>query len=430
VWGNAVMAAVHATAVTISAVTISAMAMTGCGGPDDASSGAGSTVADSAGIRIVTSNGPRWTLETAWRLSDAPVLTIGVVDGPTEEQLFGVADAAVLSDGRIVVANSGTSELRIFDRAGTYVRSLGGEGEGPGEFRRITVMDVAAGDSMFVWDPRLRRLSVFSPENGFDRSLTFTPPSGGSFPAYEGRFSDGSLLVRVPTLVEDDELIDGAVRDAPAVYLRYGTDGSPVDTLGAFRGARRMIKFLGADARDGIAVITVPFDPATRVAIDGTSLYEGDGSSFELRRIGRTSAERAERVEQIDEIVRRVFTPPGLTPDLMTRDFEARFRRFAEQTDYYETIREAYGGMPVGETVAAFDRLRVSVDGELWVRAFPLPGEETHVWSVFSADGEWLGEVETPASLEVYEVGAGFLLGKQLDELEVEHVVLYEIMRP
>jgi len=426
------------TAVSATAVAVAAAAMTACGGSGDGSASASSTVVDSAGIRIVTSSGPRWTLETAWRLSDPPVLTIGVVDGPPEEQLFGVADAALLSDGRIVVANSGTSELRIFDRAGRYVRSLGGEGEGPGEFRRITVMDVAAGDSMFVWDQRLRRLSVFSDESGFERTLTFTPPAGGSFPSYEGRFSDGSLLVRVPTLVEDDEIIDGVVRDAPAVYLRYGADGSPVDTLGALRGARRMIKFLGADARDGIAVITVPFDPATRVAIDGTSLYEGDGTRFELRRVGRTSAGRAstdqveeiEAVEQIEEIVRRAFTPVALTAEMMTRDFEERFARFADQTDFYEAVREAYTEMPVGETAAAFDRLLVSDDGELWVRTFPIPGEESHAWSVFSADGAWLGEVETPASLEVYEVGAGFLLGKQLDELEVEHVVLYEIMRP
>jgi len=418
---------------------MAAVALTACGESGDATAGAGSTVADSAGIRIVTSGGPRWTRETAWTLSDAPLLSIGVVDGPPEEQLFGVSAAALLSDGRILVANAGTSELRIFDRAGTYVRSLGGEGEGPGEFRRIVLMDVAAGDSIFVWDGQLRRVSVFSLEDGFARSFTLSPPAGSSFPAYEGRFSDGSFLVRVPTLVEPDEIVDGLVRDASAVYLRYGADGSPLDTLGAFRGTRSMIKFLTADARDGIAVITVPFDPATRVAIDGTSLYEGDGSRFEFRRIGRTSLEQAERagqapqataVERIEEIVRRAFTPTPLTPELMTRDFEARFSQFADQPDYFEAIREAYGEMPVGETVAAFDRLRVSADGELWARTFPLPGEESHVWSVFSPEGAWLGEVETPASLEVYEVGAGFLLGKQLDELEVEHVVLYEIVRP
>lgn len=165
---------------------ISAAAAAGCGGSEGAPPSAGSTVVDSAGIRIVTNSAPLWTPETAWRVSAAPALTIGVVDGAPEEQLFRVADAALLSDGRILIANSGTSELRIFDRAGQYVRSLGGEGEGPGEFRRITVMDVAPGDSIFVWDQRSLRLSVLSLEEGFERSVQLSAPSARDLPVYEG----------------------------------------------------------------------------------------------------------------------------------------------------------------------------------------------------------------------------------------------------
>lgn len=165
----------------------------------------------------------------------------------------------------------------------------------------------------------------------------------------------------------------------------------------------------------------VPFGAATSVAIAGTGLYEGDGTRFELRRIGATS---------LEQVVRRAFTPAALTRDLMDRDLEARYEASRDRTDYYATIREGYAAMPVGDAIPAFDPLRVSADGDVWVRAYPLPGDETHVWSVFAPGGEWLGEVETPASLEMYEVGTQFVVGRQLDELEVEHIVLYEIIRP
>ena len=46
-------------------------------------------------------------------------------------------DATKLSDGRIVVANGGSDELRIFDRSGTHVGTWGGQGEGPGEFTAL-----------------------------------------------------------------------------------------------------------------------------------------------------------------------------------------------------------------------------------------------------------------------------------------------------
>ena len=51
-------------------------------------------------------------------------------------------DATKLSDGRIVVADRSTSELRVFDAAGTYLATWGGLGEGPGEFPRSSLGEV------------------------------------------------------------------------------------------------------------------------------------------------------------------------------------------------------------------------------------------------------------------------------------------------
>ncbi|MCH7716498.1 MAG: hypothetical protein IH876_10235 [Gemmatimonadetes bacterium] len=91
-------------------------------------------VRDSAGVRIVENVEPQWTAETAWRLATEPLVDIGGGD-IDEQQLFRVSGTLRLSDGRIVVANSGTHELRFYDAEETYLSSLGGEGGGPGEFQ-------------------------------------------------------------------------------------------------------------------------------------------------------------------------------------------------------------------------------------------------------------------------------------------------------
>ena len=51
-------------------------------------------IRDSAGIEIVENIAPAWTEGDGWRLSDEPVLTIGVLEGREEYQLFNSTGGA------------------------------------------------------------------------------------------------------------------------------------------------------------------------------------------------------------------------------------------------------------------------------------------------------------------------------------------------
>ena len=92
-------------------------------------------VRDSAGIRIIENASPPEGSRLNWRIGSEPALSIGEVDGEDPYLLYLARDATRLNDGRIVVANRGTQELRVFDARGTYLETWGGEGEGPGESR-------------------------------------------------------------------------------------------------------------------------------------------------------------------------------------------------------------------------------------------------------------------------------------------------------
>src|SRR5688572_24674597 len=96
-------------------------------------------VIDSAGVRIVMNAAPDSAVP-AFRISAEPLAEIGVTEGPPEYQLFRVASGRRQSDGTIVIANGGTMELRFYDAAGTHIRSVGREGEGPGEFKSISLV--------------------------------------------------------------------------------------------------------------------------------------------------------------------------------------------------------------------------------------------------------------------------------------------------
>lgn len=89
---------------------------------------------DSAGVVIVESTSGAWQPSEKWRIGEEPVFEIGLVDGPAEYRLLRAFSAVQLSDGRLVLANGGTNELRFYDEAERHLFSVGRTGNGPGEF--------------------------------------------------------------------------------------------------------------------------------------------------------------------------------------------------------------------------------------------------------------------------------------------------------
>ena len=89
---------------------------------------------DSAGIQVVENPAPPAGSRLEWRIGPEPSVSIGRREGEDPYLLYRASDATILADGRIVVANGGSDELRFFDSTGSHLASRGGQGEGPGEF--------------------------------------------------------------------------------------------------------------------------------------------------------------------------------------------------------------------------------------------------------------------------------------------------------
>ena len=94
-------------------------------------------VRDSAGIRIVENSTGQWESKDQWYLGSAPLIDIGGETGDPNSELYRVVGALRLDDGRIVIANGGSHQLRFYDPSGGYVGAAGGRGDGPGEFQGI-----------------------------------------------------------------------------------------------------------------------------------------------------------------------------------------------------------------------------------------------------------------------------------------------------
>jgi hypothetical protein len=116
-----------------------------------------------------------------WPVSTQPTLELGVVEGDSMYQFFSAKSAVRFGDGSVVMANTGTGELRRFDAQGRFDWRAGGRGGGPGEFGSLVRIYPHRGDSILAFDDA-RRMSVFDPQGTFARSYQMAYDPENLFP--------------------------------------------------------------------------------------------------------------------------------------------------------------------------------------------------------------------------------------------------------
>ncbi|HEX7052018.1 MAG TPA: 6-bladed beta-propeller [Longimicrobiales bacterium] len=99
--------------------------------------------------------------------------TLGSRDGPGA--LSGqIASIARDSGGRIYVVDYlRDSEIIVYDRSGRFVRTIGREGHGPGEYTSIGSLHITVDDTIHVFDFGNARHTILSPDGAFVRSHVF-----------------------------------------------------------------------------------------------------------------------------------------------------------------------------------------------------------------------------------------------------------------
>ena len=206
------------------------------------SSGAGNatfTTRDSSGIHIAENVSPTWGDEDAWHLGDAPLVDIGAVEGDPAYELYRASSAVRLPDGRIVIGNSGTQEIRFYSESGTHLFAAGGAGEGPGEFSVINWVTRYRGDSVVAYDMRQMRISVFDSDGTFVRSYSLPGMEASTRGSAQGVFENGSVFSIERTGSMPDDASEGFRQEEPLYTVN--PDGEFEDSLIVSPGTERFI---------------------------------------------------------------------------------------------------------------------------------------------------------------------------------------------
>ncbi|MBX3133719.1 MAG: hypothetical protein KF689_10080 [Gemmatimonadaceae bacterium] len=348
------------------------------------------------------------------RIDPTPVLSIGVEEGDEPYQLHLVRDAIRLADGRVVVANTGSQELRIFDAAGRYTGALGRRGGGPMEFSEMSSMllhplgdgIVAADDGVFRVhhigaDLRYRTTRAFSLSTETPRPFLRAVAANGDLIATA--FADGGRLTGQP----------GQVLPSSYHILRYDSLGTLRDTVLQLPSRPRFVN----EHAGSVHFPYLPLSSETLWAVDGDRLVlvSPVAPVLEFRGFdGQVTGEEAwmrARVRTADvweEYQRRALAQ----------------MRGADSARYAALYAKA---LPMPEYAPLYQGIKLDGARRIWLERFRMPGVTQQRWDVLSPEGKLLGEVATPEGVTVLRIGRDHLVGRARDSLGVERVQIFRV---
>ena len=349
------------------------------------------TERDSAGVRIIEAHVPVWTDSTAWRLDPEPLLDLHAL-GPTDAFLFfRIRGMRRFPDGTIAVANAGSQEIRLFSSLGDHIASVGGQGEGPGEFANLQRIELV-GDSVFAMDYD-GDVSVFGPVPDPTLVRTMRLHHGVEGLHFLG---DGTLVAEVGMTIPPPDA-PGVVR-TPRALLRLDLEGVLLDSIGTTAGFEQYT--------DNASFSGTPlFGKRSLVATRDGRIYYGASDLMEVQELGPDG--------ELLRVLRLPDYPLALSEEQVEAERQARLGSVPPM------LRQAIEAIPAPATRPAYRDLLVDPTGAIWLRPFEgaSEGGTPLDWQVLDADGKWLGGVEVPTNFRIWEIGMDEVLGSRIDEL-------------
>jgi hypothetical protein len=309
-------------------------------------------------------------LEEMWR-----------VGGEGDDILLGlVTRIRVDEDGRLYVMDAQLSQVHVYDEAGTHLRTLFGEGEGPGEIR-------GPRDLVLMPDGRVGAVQEAPGK------LIFVDREGN--PAGQLRIggsgvSHGGLCQTFASHAGQSILVVAGFLQSPTSEPGHLSQTS---FLASFDGEGRELARFCDDTHD-LDLADFTFDESVHLASYWWNADVGPD-------------DRVYIAPHLDRYEIHVFRADGTLESIIEREFDHWRRTPAEKEYLVEVIQAIYSGSPLEVGVKVNDHepvilymqrgLRVHPDGSIWVLTTEsVRKQEPGVmatFDVFAPDGEFVRQV-------------------------------------
>ncbi len=272
------------------------------------------------------------TYETEW---DIPA--------ESEDYLLGyMADVAYDSDGNICIVDFAQKNLLVFDHEGNWLRTLGREGEGPGELQDARRL-FFAGDRYGLLQSYPAKIVWLNHDGS---------PSGKIL--IGGEQSSDNGLIAVAHATQQGSKIYGWISKT-----RYNEKGMESDLV---------IAEIKTDGSLGQALYSPPERPSAR---EGGGINEGKVYDIWLRRWTSDGQGGVWVAPERDRYILQHWNKKGELVLEVTRDYELVVRNESGRDGivvWFKNRGWAESQIKVGETTPVVSSLRLGEQGNLWVK--------------------------------------------------------------
>ncbi len=271
-------------------------------------------------------------------------------DDTMPSDIFFESPSTVACDpeGNIYVVDSGAKNIKKFDAQGKFLKTIGREGQGPGEFGGLYYSTFSK-DRLIVWDSGNRRLCAFTPDGDFLKSANIAYDEG-SVRKLRG-FPSGEIAVEKEKTFRNEQ-------DKPQTCTidLYSPDLEFVRTI--YRRELWRKKYIRTKEY-GISTLYFPYsaDVQWDVMPDGRIII-GFSANYDLEVYDRTGIKVA--------TISHDFDPVKITEKDKKDYFDSlAFYRMGERLKELPEYVTKYTEFPMQKP--AYENILASADGNIWV---------------------------------------------------------------
>lgn len=367
---------------------------------------------------------PEYTLE--------PTVRIGSLDDP-ETALETITLLATTPDDGIAVAQPSSSSIWIFSSSGERRRVIGGEGDGPGEFRAVSAMGWR-GDTLWASDGGNFRVTLFPPGDG-------SPTVVGA----PDRRAEGVIRAPLPAgdglwVLYRRWTLDPVLRTYREEIWSAGEDWAPLERLGSLPDGPDNFQIeLPGTQGPTTHVDPIPEHPLFALAPDISSLTtvrrEVERGGYAITRVGIDGDTVFHRDHSVEPVPVSDGTLTAILEEYLSQE---GLQRLASST---RALRDAViSGLDLPEVHPAVTKVVVGTDGSSWLRG-PDDRSGTVRWTVLDPNGEPSFTVQTGREIGAFRgmietqnlvrmvADADGIWAVELGELDVPYLIRYELRR-
>jgi 6-bladed beta-propeller protein len=293
--------------------------------------------------------------------------------GDNDDEIFGMISQVLVDDDNVYLLDTQLSEVKVYDKDGTFLRTLGREGDGPGEVR-------TPADMLFMPDGTLGLVQVFP---GKVTKLDLEGNPAGTFQAGGGDPTAGGFVMYFDVKTRGDEVI------LSATHTSQG------------EGSQTRTTYVASHDAEGNELVR--YEASENVLdFQNFKIIEGDMYALDFRKWALGKDGRVYTLSYRNKYAINVYNADGTLDRVIEKEFDPVVRSSEERQEFIDNMR-ARVQVPFPFDVEAepneqtLTGIQLGADGNIWVSSARSVLDQSEgilqTLDVFDPDGHFIRQM-------------------------------------